>query len=320
MRIEVDGDVDFKRAEKFRDLTVGLVAGVDEAIEGMHDALMQEAAVAGLGGNGNSLESRPVVLLEQSDHQLGGRVLAEIGADIGETNAVVRVALAPPERFAGRIFAGAPRPCAGELVRRAHGDRQGLERSRRRLAIADIRDKPRPVGLDPHPIAGMHPRMHQIAKDVVEIGLRHARSAVCGDRIVSAGHLCQPRPERRPCLGVLRIGGDDALEHSDGLVEPPPARQHVADDQQGLGAFRFDFQSLAGKVLGRVDLVLIDQRPGEIGQDREPVGNQRKRRAKARFGPDMVACIRALQRLEEEALGAFGVVGGVSRNDGLPTS
>jgi hypothetical protein len=73
---------------------------VVEAVEGLQHAGADPAVGRrSTEGDGDGLEARLVVALENdADHQVPDRVLAQIGRDIGQPDAVVVIELALPHR------------------------------------------------------------------------------------------------------------------------------------------------------------------------------------------------------------------------------
>ncbi len=244
--------------------------------------------------------------------------MPEIGADIGQPDAIVGIAFAAPERRARRELAGHERAGAGQLIGRGRGDRQDMKRPRGRLALAHIGDERRPIGLKPRPVAGLHARMNEVAAGIFKARIGRQRLSKGGQRVLMALHLGEHGGERRPGLGIAGRVGDDPLQHFGRFREAPLKRQAVADDKHRLGIAGCVLQRLFGIGDGLAELVLAEEGCRQVGQDGRAVRDQRQGRAQALLGAGMVLRIGALQRLEEEGFRAVGFTGRWRGNGGNP--
>jgi len=157
-------------SRKSADFPIGLVADVDEAVEGPRDPRAHLAFACRPQREAADLEPGPVVDLDQLGDEERNRMILEIGREVGEADLVVTVALAAPDRPLRRVLLVRVGSRASQLNRRI--GRMGEERERR-IAPPAARD----VGGDAvgesaivPPIAGLQPGMEHVAACVVALG------------------------------------------------------------------------------------------------------------------------------------------------------
>ncbi len=175
---EVDGDVDLELACELRDVDVGALANVDEAVECGLEPRAHRALRIGGERECRDLEARAVVALEELRREVRQRMIVEIAGEVADADAVVTgTARNRPEVAAGRILdlhvdlRGAP------LHRRRVREREHGERRRYRLAPRDPLQQAIDIARAVMPVAQGGPRDEIRAEEELRVGLE-AQGAV----------------------------------------------------------------------------------------------------------------------------------------------
>ena len=129
--LEVDEDVDLVGMDALRCGPVGHRGEVDEVLDLGADAGPVLGTILDAVRVGEHLEARLVVPLEHAQHQMGGRVVVEVGGDVSHPDA--RVCAGPGMRIEWRDVArhmGCEAPRDRELLRLVDVTRVGRERKR----------------------------------------------------------------------------------------------------------------------------------------------------------------------------------------------
>ncbi len=169
---QIDGDVDFHRAQFRGDLCIALGAHIEEAVEGRFQSFPHIAFIVGPKRDGKGLKPLPIMMFEHARHQECRRMRIEIGGKIGDADLVVGIALISPQgrgRFG--ISIGRKNPRGLQLFQGGCGDRQVAERMDDACAGAQRRCDLRPRVVQFAPIAAMQPRMHQETARIGIIGI-----------------------------------------------------------------------------------------------------------------------------------------------------
>ena len=86
--LEIDEDVDAVVADRLRESQRRPPGGIDETVEAAHEPFAHRAAIVGSRRIRDDLEPRPVVRLEQTGREVGGRVRVQVGGQVADAQAV----------------------------------------------------------------------------------------------------------------------------------------------------------------------------------------------------------------------------------------
>ena len=171
--------------------------------------------------------------------QIGRRMLAEIGRQIGQLDPVMTVALASPERRDRRNVVGEPGPCAAKADRRRNPRRRRTRRARATLAGRNPRRKLRHLLLVCGPGATAHPGVQQLSRGVGVPGIDLQQPVEIRNRF----RIAAQRQERVAAV-AQRIG-------IFGLARPARARSRQAHPRTPPEHLQ--------------DVTAVVQRAGEVG-------------------------------------------------------
>ena len=209
-------------------------AGVDEVVEGVEHALAQAAVVVDADRDGDGLEARLVVALEDAGHQVAHRVLAQVGRHVGDADAVVLVALARPQRRVAHRVAARGEDLGALVVHGGGvGDRHHAQRLGRRLAGLDAGEYARHVGVEVRPVADVHALVADRADAVFELGVELQQPVEHRDRLERSLEFGQHDRAVGQRVQVVRVDRQRAVEALDRRhVLQLLAQQRAAVDQR----------------------------------------------------------------------------------------
>ncbi len=100
--LEIDGDLDLTLPNELRNLPVAVRADLDKVLAGAFDSAAHARILLRTERYRGHFKARSVVLLEQAGHEICRRVVMQIGREIGNANALVRIGFTAPQRRMGR--------------------------------------------------------------------------------------------------------------------------------------------------------------------------------------------------------------------------
>ena len=102
--VKVDDNVDFKLSDKVGDILIAERTGIYKSLKRSLQPPGEFRVLLGTPGNCGDLEARSVMMFEKARHQISDGMFAQVGGNIGDADAVMRIDIAPPQRLKDRLI------------------------------------------------------------------------------------------------------------------------------------------------------------------------------------------------------------------------